>query len=115
MGGFINISALIISCEERCEGVKKKIAEKKPENFFTRCLNFRQKKIKIKKSGSTMTSAISQLVYMPNFRAIKQFVGEKNENTHTHTHSHTTIHTHPHTHNHTHTHTHTHTHPHTQI
>ena len=38
------------------------------------------KKIEIKKSGSTMTSAISQLVYMPNFRAIEQTVQEKNGN-----------------------------------
>ena len=39
------------------------------------------KKIEIKKSGSAMTSAISQLVYMPNFRAIGQSVWEKNVNT----------------------------------
>ena len=38
------------------------------------------KKIEIKKSGSAMTSAISQLVYMPNFRAIGQSVWEKNGN-----------------------------------
>ena len=38
------------------------------------------KKIEIKKSGSAMTSAISQLVYMPNFRAIGQSVWEKNAN-----------------------------------
>ena len=38
------------------------------------------KKIEIKKSGSAMTSAISQLVYMPNFRAIEQSVWEKNGN-----------------------------------
>ena len=37
------------------------------------------KKIEIKKSGSD-TSAISQLVYMPNFRAIGQSVWEKNGN-----------------------------------
>ena len=42
------------------------------------------KKIEIKKSGSAMTSAISQLVYMPNFRAIRQSVWEKNSNTHKH-------------------------------
>ena len=42
------------------------------------------KKIEIKKSGSAMTSAISQLVYMPNFRAIGQSVWEKNGNTLTH-------------------------------
>ena len=30
-----------------------------------------------------MTSAISQLVYMPNFRAIGQSVWEKNGNIHT--------------------------------
>ena len=41
------------------------------------------KKIEIKKSGSAMTSAISQLVYMPNFRAIGQSVWEKNGNTQT--------------------------------
>ena len=34
----------------------------------------------IKKSGSAMTSAISQLVYMPNFKAIGQSVWEKNGN-----------------------------------
>ena len=45
--------------------------------FSTKCLNFRQKKIEIKKSGSAMTSAISQLVYMPNFRAIGQSVTQK--------------------------------------
>ena len=39
------------------------------------------KKIEIKKSGSTMTSAISQLVYMPNFRAIGPSVRKKNGNT----------------------------------
>ena len=38
------------------------------------------KKIEIKKSASAMTSAISQLVYMPNFRAIGQSVWEKNGN-----------------------------------
>ena len=38
------------------------------------------KKIEIKKSGSAMTSAISQFVYMPNFRAIGQSVWEKNGN-----------------------------------
>ena len=42
------------------------------------------KKIEIKKSGSAMTSAISQLVYMPNFRAIGQSVWEKNGNTQKH-------------------------------
>ena len=36
--------------------------------------------IEIKKSGSAMTSAISQLVYMPNFRAIGKSVWEKNGN-----------------------------------
>ena len=41
------------------------------------------KKIEIKKSGSAMTSAISQLVYMPNFREIGQSVWEKNGNTQT--------------------------------
>ena len=35
------------------------------------------KKIEIKKSGSAMTSAISQLIYMPNFRAIGQSVWRK--------------------------------------
>ena len=43
-----------------------------------------KKKIEIKKSGSAMTSAISQLVYMPNFRAIGQSVWEKNGNTQKH-------------------------------
>ena len=42
------------------------------------------KKIEIKKSGSAMTSAISQLVYKPNFRAIGQSVWEKNGNTQKH-------------------------------
>ena len=36
--------------------------------------------IEIQKSGSAMTSAISQLVYMPNFRAIGQSIWEKNGN-----------------------------------
>ena len=50
-----------------------------------------KKKIEIKKSSSGMTSTISQLVYMPNFRAIGQSVWEKNgnrqtdRNTETHT------------------------------
>ena len=35
-----------------------------------------------------MSCAISQLVYMPNFRAIVPFVMEKNGNTHTHTQKH---------------------------
>ena len=48
--------------------------------FSTKCLNFRQKKIEIQKSDSTMSCAISQLVYMPNFRAIGQSVWEKNGN-----------------------------------
>ena len=34
-----------------------------------------------------MTSAISQLVYIPNFRAIGQSVWEKNGNIQTHTHT----------------------------
>ena len=38
------------------------------------------KKIEIEKSGSAMTSAISQIVYMPNFRAIGPSVTEKNGN-----------------------------------
>ena len=38
------------------------------------------KKIEIKKSGFAMTSAISQIVYMPNFLAIGQSVWEKNGN-----------------------------------
>ena len=42
------------------------------------------KKIEIKKSGSAMTSAISQLVCMPNFRAIGQSVWKKNGNTQKH-------------------------------
>ena len=50
---------------------------------------FQTNKIKIKKSGSTMTSAISQLVYIPNFRAIGQSVWEKNGNIHTDTQKHT--------------------------
>ena len=41
---------------------------------------FQTEKIEIQKSGSTMTSAIFQLVYMPNFRAIGQSVWEKNGN-----------------------------------
>ena len=44
--------------------------------------------IEIQKSGSAMTSAISQLVYMPNFRAIGQSSGRKtvtDRNTETHT------------------------------
>ena len=35
-----------------------------------------------------MTSAVSRLVYMPNFRAIGQSVWEKNGNTQKHTHTH---------------------------
>ena len=46
-------------------------------------------RIEIQKSGSAMTSAISQLVYMPNFRAIGQSVWEKNGNTQTETHTET--------------------------
>ena len=46
------------------------------------------KKIEIKKSGSAMTSAISQLVYMPNFRTIGQSVWEKNGNRQTETQKH---------------------------
>ena len=42
------------------------------------------KKIEIEKSGSAMTSAISQLVYMPNFRTIEQTVRKKNGNIRTH-------------------------------
>ena len=38
------------------------------------------KKNEIQKSGSALTSAISQLLYMPNFRAIRQSVWEKNVN-----------------------------------
>ena len=37
-------------------------------------------KIEIKKSGSAVTSAVSQLVYMPNLRAIGQSVWEKKGN-----------------------------------
>ena len=57
------------------------------------------KKIEIKKSGSAMTSAISQLVYMPNFRAIGQSVWKKNGNRqkHTQTETHTDRNTHRHT------------------
>ena len=57
----------------------------KMAKFSNICPNFRQKKIEIKKSGSAMTSAISQLVYMPNFRAIGQSVWEKNGNRQTET------------------------------
>ena len=39
-----------------------------------------------------MTSAIFQLVYMPNFRAIGQSVWEKNGNTQKHTHTETQKH-----------------------
>ena len=46
------------------------------------------KKIEIKKSGSAMISAISQLVYMPNSRAIRQSVWEKNDNRQKHTQKH---------------------------
>ena len=45
---------------------------------------FQTNKIEIEKSGSTMTSAISQLVYIPNFRAKVQSVWEKNGNIQTH-------------------------------
>ena len=62
--------------------------------FSNICPNFRQKKIEIKKSGSAMTSAISQLVYMPNFRAIGQSVWEKNGNTQKHTQKHRNTETH---------------------
>ena len=40
-----------------------------------------------------MTCDISQLVYMPNFRAIRPSVREKNENTHTDRHINTQKHT----------------------
>ena len=50
---------------------------------------FQAEKIEIKKSGSAMTCAISQLVYMPNFRAIRQSVWEKNANRRTGAHQHT--------------------------
>ena len=53
-----------------------------------------------------MTSAMSKLVYMPNFRVIGQSVWEKNTNRHTHTHTQT--HTYTYT-QHTHTHTETET------
>ena len=45
------------------------ILQKQPEiaKFSTKCLNFRQKTIEIKKS----TCAISQLVYVSNFRAMR--------------------------------------------
>ena len=43
-----------------------------------------------------MTSAISQLVYMPNFRAIGQSVWEKNGNIQTDTQKHTQKHTQTH-------------------
>ena len=49
---------------------------------------FSPKFAEIKKSGSAMTSAISQLVYMPNFRAIGQSVWEKNGNIQTHRNTH---------------------------
>ena len=39
--------------------------------------------------GYAMTSAISHLVYKPNFRATGQSVWEKNANTHTQTHTYT--------------------------
>ena len=57
-----------------------------PENrgIFQHMSKFQTNKIEIKKSGSTMTSAISQLVYIPNFRAIGQSVWEKNGNTQKH-------------------------------
>ena len=54
------------------------------------------KKIEIKKSGSAMTSAISQLVYMPNFRAIGQSVWEKNGNRQKHRNTETQTETHTH-------------------
>ena len=57
-------------------------------------------KIEIKKSDSAMTSAISQLVYIPNSRAIGQSVLEKNANTRIHTHTDRNTHTHTHTHTH---------------
>ena len=44
-------------------------------NFFYQMSKFQaEKKSKLKKSGSTMTCAISQLVYMPNVREIGQSV-----------------------------------------
>ena len=52
------------------------------------------KKIEIKKSDSTLTCAISQLVYMPNFRAIVPSVTEENGNTHTETQTETQTETH---------------------
>ena len=41
-----------------------------------------------------MTSAVSRLVYMPNFRAIGQSVWEKNGNRQTHRNTHRNTHTH---------------------
>ena len=49
-------------------------------NFPTYVQISDRKKSKLK-SGFAMTSAVSQLVYMPNFRAIGQSVWVKNGNT----------------------------------
>ena len=46
-----------------------------------------------------MTSAISQLVYIPNFRAIGQSVWEKNGDIQTHRNTETHTETQKHTHN----------------
>ena len=57
-------------------------SKRSPKNreIFQHMSKFQTEKIEIQKSGSTMTSSISQLVYMPNFRAIGQSVWEKNGN-----------------------------------
>ena len=71
----------------------KTVTEKKrPENrnIFYQMSKFQSGKIRIEKSSSAMKSTIFQLVYMPNFKAIRQSVWEKKrEHTHKHTHTHT--------------------------
>jgi len=64
---------------------RRMISFKYISSFFYKkeIINQLQKKIESQKSGSTMSCAISQLVYMPNFRAIGQSVWEKNADTQT--------------------------------
>ena len=66
---------------------------RKSRNFPT-YVQISDRKIEIQKSGSAMTYAVLQLVYMPNFRAIGQSVWEKNGNRQTETQKHRKTETH---------------------
>ena len=73
----------ILAERTRIHGFKGKATEKSKKNGKndknTPLNGYFGQKIEIKKSGSTKTSTIFQLVYMPNFRAIRQTIrlGEK--------------------------------------